>query len=165
MRWSVDIIRIAVAIASGVAVLTGCYSYVPADLGTVPEGGDVQLHLTREGVASLEALPLERQARTVEGTLLRTDPDGLLLRIPVGTRREGFHTSRLDQQVRISTEHLALVERKELDRLKTGLVVAGGSIAAGTVLFLILEGSELYSDNPRPESPEARIPLFSFSVP
>ena len=44
--------RRAVWVPAAALICSGCFTYVPAPLTTVPPGDEVRVHLTREGVAA-----------------------------------------------------------------------------------------------------------------
>jgi hypothetical protein len=127
----------------------------------VPEGGRVRVHLTPEGVLDLPELP-DPAGPVVLGTLARRSTDRLWLRIPVVVRREGFIMSTLGQDVPLPLDHIVAVERRELDRARTALVVVGTVGVAAAVVFKIIGGA-WFREQPGPAGGEdLRPPLPAF---
>ena len=115
------------AVATGAALVlgSGCFSYVPAELGAVPAGRDVRLELTRVGFAQLPEIP-NRPGPELAGRLVRQDPGQLLLRVPVAIRADGMVTGTVEQDVLIPATDIIRVERREFSRRRTGVVALGG---------------------------------------
>lgn len=126
----------------------GCYTYVPVELATVPQGERVRVHLTREGVAALPDLG-ESVERVLDGTVESRSPDQIVVRVPVAARREGFLSSTLGQNVAVALGHVDRVETRRLSRSRTGLAVIGTAGAVAAVVFTILDGS-IMRDPPGP---------------
>lgn len=150
----------------GIALLgtlaTGCFKYVPVELATVPDGHDVRMYLTRQGLAALDELPLE-SGPVVRGKLVAQDNGDITLRVPVATRQTGFHTSSIGQDVRIPTGDIIQVERRELDKVGTGFLLGGAVAATAFIMSLILDShSEVIVDPPPIE--EIRVPLFMLRI-
>ena len=127
-----------------VALLSsGCFSYVPADIETVPPGEDVRLFLTQAGMAALDEADPDGTLLTgvtpiVQGEITRRDLDEVYVRIPITRRQVGFHSSQLGQDVRIPTGEIVQIERRELNGVGTGLIIGGSTgLAASVILFII----------------------------
>ncbi len=159
IRWCV---RWALVLASLVSV-PACFRYVPAEFAAVPPGESVRVYLTRQGMAEVREVS-NADGPFVTGTLLRLDADNLFVRVPVSTRQVGFFTERLGQELALRTSEIVQLERRQLDGVGTGLLVAGTAAAAAGIVLLIIEA--VSSDNPiePPPPDEIRIPLLSFPV-
>lgn len=154
----------AAAVAAAALLTSGCFSYVPVETAAVSPGEEVRVYLTRQGLASVEQLNLE-EGPIVRGSVVEQDASQLLLRVPVTSVREGFHSVPIGQDVRIPSDAILQMERRVLDRSGTGLLVAGtAAMAAGVVWLIVDSGGGREEDDP-PSPPEIRIPLFSVSVP
>ena len=164
MTRSVKVLGPTVTLAA--FLLSGCFRYVPTTLDVAPPGEDVRLLVTRQGATDLaQVTTIEGEVPTVRGTLLEQEGSDLLLRVPVGQRRDGFHTVSLDQTVRIPVSEILQVERRELDVTKTGFWVAGAVGGSAFVIFSIMEafGESAGGD---PGGPlENRLPIPFISVP
>ncbi len=140
----------------------GCYRYVPVELETVPAGEGVRMYLTRTGMAAITELPMEA-GPIVTGTLVSQDNGDVLLRVPIATRQQGFHIRSIGQDVRIPTGDIIQVERRQLDRLGTGLLIGGTGAVAALVMTLILDSrSDVVNDDS--PVPELRVPLFMWRM-
>jgi hypothetical protein len=124
------------------------------------------LLVTRRGASDLaQVTTIEGEVPTVRGTLLEREGANMLLRVPVGQRRDGFHTVSLDQTIRIPMSEILQVERRELDVPKTSLLVAG---AIGGSAFIILNIMKAFGESDVPDGggpEESRIPVPFISVP
>lgn len=154
-----------------VGVLPGCFSYFPAELEVVPVGEDVRLELTRLAWAELpEDIPV-RDGTRLRGTLVSSNDTELLVRVPIAVAFEGFLARSVGQDVRIAANQVLRLERRELNRTRTGLAVAGGFIAAGVVFASFRESEPESPEVPETEEDEeaginpmgrVRIPFLSF---
>lgn len=131
------------AAALVLSTATGCFNYVPAEIGAVPPGESVRLFLTREGVDAVneggadEALSFVSEP-VLSGEFVRRTGDDLFLRVPTVRRQVGFHTSQLGQDLRIPTSEIVQIERQELSRAKTGLLVGGtAAVITGLIVFIL----------------------------
>jgi hypothetical protein len=148
----------------GVAIaifLPGCFSYVPAEPGIVPEGQQVRVYLGRDALDDLGDLA-DVRAPFVTGTLMRRDPDRFLLRIPITARQRGFMVESLGQDVFIRTDQVVLLERREVNRVGTGLLTVGGTAVVGGMIFMIIDGALNGERPPVPTDVEARLPVLVF---
>lgn len=155
--------RLGAVLAGTVLPLSACFSYIPADLDTVPPGENVRVYVTPQGMTDVAELALEN-GPVLRGMVVRKENESLFLRIPVATRQEGFHMSPIGQDVRIPTREIIQLEQRRLDRAGTGLLVLGTAGAAAAVIFLIMDA---FDDGSRPEEPgpdESRVPLFSLPL-
>lgn len=147
-------------------LLSGCFRYVPTPVDVAPPGEDVRLLVTRQGAADLaQVTDVEGEVPTVRGTLLERRGAEMLLSVPVGQRRDGFHTVSLDQTIRIPVSEILQVERREFDTPKTAFLVAGAVGGSAFIIFSIMSafGESDGSDPGGPE--ESRIPIPFISVP
>lgn len=149
---------LALAIASG-----GCFNYIPTELGAVPPGENVRVWVSRAMVEQLSQVGTFEQP-VVRGRLVSRDEEGLFMWIPVGARQIGFHSTELGQDVRIPLTDIVQVERREVNRIGTGALIAGGLGAASVVLFMIMEawGDQLGEEVEEPTelmTPILRLPI------
>lgn len=148
------------------AGLAGCYAYVPSSPQEVQPGQSIRLRLTPEEAASLQDLRLTNP-RLLEGTLLESGSAGWVLEAMVGGGpvQAGAASRTLVQRVSVPSSGVLEVELKELDKVRTGLLVGGG----GAVLLAVIAkagGGSGTEDGPGTDVPEARrIPLIRFGFP
>ena len=133
---------------------TGCFNYVPAEIGAVPPGESVRLYLTRAGVDAVneggaeEALSFVSEP-VLSGEFVRRTGDDLFLRVPTVRRQIGFHTSQLGQDIRIPASEIVQIERQELSKARTGLLVGGATAAiTGLIVFILNDARQPDSGNP-----------------
>ena len=122
---------------------TGCFNYVPAEIGAVPPGESVRLYLTRAGVDAINEAGNEDALNTLFEPVLsgefvrRTDAD-FYVRIPTVRRQVGFHSSQLGQDIRVPAGEIVQIERQELSKAKTGLLAGGATAALTAIVVFIL---------------------------
>ncbi len=141
MKTKTPLATLAAIVA--LSTTTGCFNYVPTEIGAVPPGGSVRLYLTRAGVEAVNQGGAEEALSTVFEPVLagefvrRTDAE-LFVRVPTVRRQVGFHSAQLGQNIRVPAGEVVQVERRELSRARTGLLV-GGSAAAitGLIVFIL----------------------------
>jgi hypothetical protein len=151
----------------GVAALlvTGCFTYRPAELSTLPEGGQVRVQLTRQGFAALPEMRTQSGPR-LSGTLVSRNDDQLRLRVAIADELN----KSLGQEFVIPAHDVVQFETRELSRTRTALASVGG-IAAAAALYLTFEkGNPFSRDDPEP--PEEEEPfrnrflrVLRFSIP
>lgn len=144
--------------ASLLALLAGgCFSYVPVETSEVRASDMIRARISAAQAEELEPL-LQRQIRQVEGRVLAVSPD-FMLRVPVQSQLQGASVQTLHQQVRIPRSEISFVELRQLDRTRTGLIVAG-STALGLLVLRRAYGGQSGGD-PRevpPPPSELRLP-------
>jgi len=103
--------------------LTSCYRYVPTRLETVPVGSSVRAVLSADGTQSLsDRLGLE--TGTLSGTLVDRDAQRAMLLVPwPGSGREPG-SRVLHQQVDLQVSHVARLDLRVFDKVRTGGLVA-----------------------------------------
>ena len=153
--------------AAGLFLCSGCFGYVATELGTVPPGEDVRVHLTQEGLGDLAEFS---PGLTMDGTFLRADGDELILRVRVTDQTVGIMTRSLGQDVTIPASRIARLERREFDRTRTWLTAGIGAAGLASLIMSFGEGVPNPDLPPVDEDPagfggvRAAISLFSISV-
>jgi hypothetical protein len=153
-----------------ILLLTGCFSYVPFDLGAASVGREVRIQLRPTAVTELSnpgAFSYSETGPMLEGTVTSVNADQLLITLPIFGRQAGLFPNAPEAQVPVSVSQISIIQRRQLDRPKT-LMAVGGVLAAVTVM--ILAGAfNLQTDPavvpllPPVEAEELRIPLLSGS--
>ncbi|MYH49088.1 MAG: hypothetical protein F4020_02600 [Gammaproteobacteria bacterium] len=135
---------------------TGCFNYVPTEIGAVPPGESVRLFLTRAGVDAINEAGNEEALSTLFEPVLsgefvrRTDAD-LYVRVPTVRRQVGFHSAQLGQDIRVPAGEVVQIERQELSRAKTGALVGGtAAVLTGLIVFILNDARQ----------PETVVPPF-----
>lgn len=150
--------RHGAALAASVLLVSACFSYVPTELESVPVGQDVQVYVTRAGMAELEQIP--ESGPILRGKLMARESDRISLRVPVATRQTGFYQSTVGQDVFIPVGEIVQIERRKLNGATTGLLVAGTAAGAAGIIYVIIEAYGRTETTP-PDPEELRIPIFS----
>ncbi len=157
-------------VLTGLAVTmatTGCYRYVPAQIEATPPGTGVQLLVTRDGAEEAEvAGALAEGEPRLRGTVVGVEGEQLVLRVPVTRVQEGFIENRIDQAVSVPVTEIVSFQRRELDRLQTGLFIGGAAAAVAGIALLILDPLRGDPERPGPDPDESVLPLpiFSFTI-
>jgi hypothetical protein len=151
-----------VATASAL-LLSGCFNYVQADLGSMSPGEQIRLEVAAQGISDLASIS-GNSGTSVAGMLVGVDAASIRVRVPVGFTVEGVTTRALGQDVVIPRNQISDVERRELNRPRTIGMVAGGVAALLGAVFAygaVMDNPEIPVPNP-PD--EIRIPLLSVPV-
>jgi hypothetical protein len=145
--------------------IASCYTYIPAELTSIPQGQEVRVYLTRAAVAALPAdvAPTDLNALYVRGRLEAREADSLTVGVPVGTRDPAFMTSDIRQLVKVRTAEVVDVRQREFSLPRTALLVGSGVALGATVITLIFQ-AENSDDIPDPNPDTSRVPIFSFPM-
>ncbi len=115
-------------------VSLGCYRWVPATIDLTPQGEQLQALLSTEGQLVLRDR-IGIDSRTVTGELLEAGADTVLFAVRSVRSGDGLGNEPvLYQRIDIPRSHILRVDRRELDPLRTGGVIAG--VAGVTVLLV-----------------------------
>ena len=155
-----SILRFPILLSTLVLGLQGCYNYLPTDFTAAPLGADLRLFVDPAEVPELNEVPAtEDLAPVVQGTLVGMEEDALVVRVPVTSRQEGFHTLTLGQSIRVPHDAIISAQLRVLDELKTVGFVSGTIAAAAALIFVGLEVI-----NPAPTSPDDDPPEFLLNL-
>jgi hypothetical protein len=160
----IDRRHVAVLLLAGMTA--GCFTYVPAQLETTPPGENVRVLVTRQGASELASVTtVAGDVPSMDGSVVGTEGTDLLLRVAVGERREGFIASSLNQTVRVPVGEILSFQRREVDKLRTGLLVGVAAGVATAVVVFILDpfGSRDPPSGPDPD--ELRLDMGVFTIP
>lgn len=159
--------RALALIAAGAASTAGCYKYTPVPVQTPPGSGEgVRVSVTREAALEfVDALNVVAEAvPRVEGKLEGIENGTFVLRVPVPSSEVGLNTG-IDQLIRVPQSQVIGLERKELDAVGTGLLVAGSAAAASLLLLQIISATG-GDDGGGGDGPDlaVRIPIGRFTI-
>jgi hypothetical protein len=136
-------------------VCSGCFRYVPGDLGSISPEGEVRLELTRVGFAQLPELP-NNPGPDLSGRVVRQDPTRLWLRVPIAIRADGMVTGTVQQDLVIPATDIVKIERRVFSRRRTGVVaVAGVGALIGTIAAFGSGGPPVGQEPEKPIDEEA----------
>ena len=152
------------ALCGAVALLSGCFKYVPTQLEATPEGQNVRLFVTRQGALELtEVSEVSGAVPSLAGTLVAREGRDVLIQVAVAQRRDGFHSVNMAQTIRVPTGEILSVERREFDAVGTALLAGGTAALGATIVFLIIEA---YGGPASPgEDPPVDLHLDLFRIP
>ena len=146
-------------------VAAGCYRYEVVPLARLQPGMDVRTRLSGEAVErarrNSETPPGMLDGFTVRGQVARVSADSLRLTIPTTVSDGGYRASVLTQDIAFPSTDVVGVERRELDKVKTGLVTAGAGIAAFFIVRQAQGGGHALGKPPGTGGPpENRVPVW-----
>jgi hypothetical protein len=153
-------LRAAVLAAVGLAS-SACFRYVGTEVGPVPRGESVRVHLTQDGMVELRALSPDAQP-VVTGLVMSWAGDEVMLRLPTRRDPAAAYVEQIGQDVRIPARAIVQLERRRVDPVRTGLATVVGAAAVGTAIVTIMSDA-FGGDDVVPPTPDQqlRIPLGS----
>lgn len=122
--------RISGLLLLGLLALSGCYSYSLVSPDQVAPGTRVRARITAVEAERLSEA-LGREARVLDGRVLDSQTDGILLQVPSAVRSAGTSVQWLSQRVEISPQALVELEQRHLDRWRTAGAVAAAAAVVG----------------------------------
>lgn len=155
--------RSAVA-ATGCLLLAGCFTLTPIRMDSEIEPGRLRIHLTDSGVTRAAEVLGER-VRVLDGEVARSTAGEIVVLVP-SSGPTAFGEKTLYQELRLSRDDVTALERRQLNRTRTGLTVGGAVAIAGFLLYESLSGKTGSSPDGGGGGPaESRVPLFRISIP
>ena len=163
--------RCVALLTAGVLLLSGCFTYVPMDVGAVPVGQDVRIYLTTTGMIELNEVTragsFSERGPVLQGTLTSRDPDRLLVRIPVPGFQAVPGQAAIEREVPVFRGQIVELESRQFHPVRSSLVAAATVGALAVIFFSVFNlrtspGDPGDPDNLRPvdNEQEVRIPLF-----
>ena len=144
------------------ALTSGCYRHVPVSLEDVLTGSEVRVHLSGNAAWRMQE-ELGQERRQLVGKAERRGPEFAILVpfSPVGGARQ----AGLRQRVALDRQEIMSVDLRELDRRRTGMLVAGIGAAIVFVGVRALTGTPRTPTDPDPLNPPEEedgivIPMF-----
>jgi len=146
-------------------VLSGCYTYSPAALIEVAPPQNVRARLAPAEAERLTEYT-RSDTRSVEGEMLETGADSVMLLVEVNNRLRGDRVETFHQRVRVARAGILDLEIKELDRPRTYMALGGTTLAVGILLWnKIVEGGGSIRPDGRPPPDDTRLPLVLLRIP
>jgi hypothetical protein len=119
--------------------LCACYSYVPAELSSLPQGAAVRARITSEQAERVAPL-VGRELRVLQGVVVDAGADSVLLEVPAAARiGTAGSVQVLHQRVAIARGGITEMELRRLNRGRTTLLVVGSSAIIGYFLMDALD--------------------------
>jgi hypothetical protein len=117
------------------ACMAGCYTYAPLDPVSTQPGTSVRARVSPTIAQQLEPL-LGMETRLLNGTLIASGPDTLIIEVPTSTRTHASGAMiTLRQRVSVARSGLLELESRRLNRGRTAVVVAGSTVGLGAVVL------------------------------
>ena len=124
-------------IVSALSFCSACYTYAPApaDLSTVTTGKLVRARISGEQAERVQPL-IGREAKQLDGTLVGTNADSILIEVPSTARTvTGGGQEVLHQRLSISRSGITEMQVKTLSRGRTAAVAVIGAAGIGYILL------------------------------
>lgn len=167
MRFSRFPARGAVLIT--LLVQGACYRNVPVELSQVAPGTPVRVELTAVAQDRMrQENPAGPRRESLTGKFVRQSSDSVVIGVESTVMEANVRTRTFYSDVPLLRTDVRVVQRRELDRRRTTVTVAGLSVGAIVAVWLAVEygGSSTGTVNPGPGVPEQRIPLgIRFAIP
>jgi hypothetical protein len=151
------------------SAVSGCYNYVPIELGAASQQEGVRLRVTESAAARI-APELGVFSTEIDAQFARDGADSISVGIPVDRTYRGSTIGTSTQTLFLARSEVVEVRRREFSRSRTILVSAGtlvgfGILAAGITQLVDPNGPS--SDSPPPPPPPGqRLPRghYRFTV-
>ena len=154
--------RFASFAAAMILPLTGCYGYTAADMAAIQPGETVRARITAVEADRLAA-QLPEETRVIEGRVSAVDNAAMMVDVPSATRRAGASLEVLRQRIELKADGILELERKQLDRVRTGGLAVLGAAGLAYIVATQLDGDP-GQDNRPPPDPGERRRSFPFAV-
>lgn len=134
MTTSTFVCRRGIALAL-LALLPACYSYVPLETGPTV-GQDVRVHLTDEGRGQPGVRGSATSEGTIDGLVLRSEPDSLTLSTSLRAWRNAA-TGGVRDTLTLPASSVSRIDVSRLDKPRTFVLAALGAGAIAAVVILV----------------------------
>lgn len=122
-------------------LLAACYRYAPADQGLLQPGTDVRARITAAAAEQIEPLLGTTDARVLTGVVVNAGADTLLVEVPTAARSNvGNQVVTLKQRVSVPRTSIIEIETRELDKMRTGMIVGPAAAIAVALLLKTVYG-------------------------
>lgn len=148
-------------LVGAVGLLAGCYTYVPINAETATPPLRVRAFLSPEA-ADRVAPVMGGVQSSLDGRLVETSGRSFYLEVTSAQVQQGMRTETLSQRLLFAPEDIVSLQRRELDRTRTYLMVGAGAAAVGALIYAAISG-EAGGTTGRPPTgggTEAVIPLL-----
>lgn len=120
------------------ALLCGCFRYVETPGERPAPGAQIRIELGEAGRERMRALT-GRERNHLEGTLVRREASGFVISSPLPASAGAVPARGLEERFEILAEDVASVRVRELDRVRTGMLVLGLAAVAAAAVTRIFE--------------------------
>ena len=142
-------------------LVTACYTYAPGDVAAVQPGTGLRARISPTAAARIEPLLGTSDARVLTGTLIENSSGALLLEVPVSVQPSiGGTPQSFFQRVSIARADVIELDTRQLDRTRTGLLVAAAAVIGGSAALAALHGGPSSDRPPTGSSSETKAILW-----
>ncbi len=145
------------------ALTTGCYAYNAVAPESVPVGASVRTRISPSQAERVGEV-LGREDRVLEGTVVQSGSETLLLAVPSVGRTPGMPTESLRQNLPIPQSEVVELEIRRLDPWRTGALVAGVAAVLGYVVYEAFDAGGGSPNQGRPGGDQSRIAVISIPI-
>lgn len=157
-------IRAMTAVTAAASLLSGCYTYRPAELSEVAPETRVRLTVSARQALELEEA-LRETSRTFNATYMGQNEGQLLFSVPILNPMPGMSSQAVNNRVSVPQGEITSLELRELSTWRTASVIAAGVLAVGFGAWEVFGANNNGRDEDKPpDVNNVRIPLFSFPV-
>lgn len=134
-------------------VLPACFQYAAIPVGAVRQGAELRVNLTEAGYTHLKDSvgdQLPRLRNRMEGVVVSMNDERLVLGVAISSDRPAAR--EMQQRIGVPLPDILGLERKSLDRKKTGIIVAGAAAALAVFTYHWISGEFGGTTQPAPET-------------
>jgi hypothetical protein len=144
--------------------LTGCYSYTVAPPEEVPVGAAIRARISAAEAERVSLVVQQGKDRVLEGALVQSDPESLLISVASEGGTFGSSATRLHQRLTIPRSEIFELEVRRLDPWRTAGVVAAATAVASYIVIRAFDLGGNAPAGPRPGEEQAQTPLGSVPI-
>ena len=146
---------------AGAVLLSGCYTYRPAELGEIRPDSRVRVTVSAERAVALE--PVMRDVRRqFVATYLGEQGSSLLMAVPLLGPSPGTATRSVHNRVDIPRADVVALEARELSKWRTAAVAGVLAALVGFGGYEVFNSGDDEEGKPKPPDVEnIRVPLIS----
>lgn len=131
------------------ALISGCYRYIPIEPSAARPNEEVRIRLSPPAASRLAA-EFGASTSTLNGQLRPQGPDSLGLSIQISRLAGGVALGDMRQMLVFGQSEVLDVSRREMSRGRTALAAAG---VVAVFVFLVSSVIQIGDENPGPEEP------------
>lgn len=130
------------------ALFSGCYTYAPLDTAGATPGSNVRARLSIPAASRIATSLGNGDARVLSGIVIDTGKDVFTLEVPSVPMGTATAPQGLFQRVSIGRSDVLELERRTLDKPRTGIIVAAAIAGAGVITAAIVHGQSTGANSP-----------------
>jgi hypothetical protein len=145
-------------------LLAGCYEYRVIQPDNAAAGTGVRARVSAATSDRVSPLLGLSDARLLTGTVVQTNADGsMIVEVPTAPQQgPGGTIQSFTQRVTLGKSDILELESRTLDPLRTGVLVTGVVVIAGSAAFAALHGEPGHENPPAGGGTDIKIPILRF---